>query len=210
MPTTPDLKGQIAEFVDNVLLHETWEQSGAEAAARIMKMVEAECKGWRPPLPALGRRVADVCLKWSREDDERPGAGATWDTLDGRLRELYMRCGEALFGLGMTWSPVPVREEPRNDDWCRAEHCPHRNWRSGSAPTHKIGPGCPEPAPASREEPLPDSETEWQWGIKVHDGSIMPLIHGDTEARARGMQASSKRGAVVVRREVGPWIEVTS
>jgi hypothetical protein len=54
----------------------------------------------------LGRRVCEVCLKWSREDD-RPGSTATWDTLDDGLRELYMRTGEALFALGMTFSPAP-------------------------------------------------------------------------------------------------------
>lgn len=55
---------------------------------------------------------------------------------------------------------------------------------------------------------LPDTATEWQWGVKLHDGSILPLIHGDTETRARAIQASSLRGAEVLRREVGPWTEV--
>jgi hypothetical protein len=55
----------------------------------------------------LGRRVADVCVKWSREDDEREGASATWDALNSHRRELYMRVGEAMFGLGMTFSPAP-------------------------------------------------------------------------------------------------------
>jgi hypothetical protein len=72
--------------------------------------------GWRPPLPAtgplsreqLGEKVRAVATAWSLESADRPGAGLqTWEQLEPDLQEMYMRCGEALFGLGMTWSPVP-------------------------------------------------------------------------------------------------------
>jgi len=55
---------------------------------------------------------------------------------------------------------------------------------------------------------LPAYTEPRQWGVKLHDGSILPLIHGDTETRARAIQASSLRGAAVLVREVGPWTEV--
>jgi len=78
--TTPPsgLKEQIAAFVDQVLLHETWAESGDEAAERIMSMVEAECKGWRPPLPETeGPSPWDAYVAAYREFQEADPHGAT-------------------------------------------------------------------------------------------------------------------------------------
>jgi hypothetical protein len=87
--------------------------------------------GWRPPLPAtgplsreqLGEKVRAVATAWSLESDDRPGAGLqTWEQLEPDLQEMYMRCGEALFGLGMTFSPVPASLPDRETE--RPRRCP--------------------------------------------------------------------------------------
>lgn len=85
-------------------------ENARRTAARIL------AADWRPPLPVgphpgreeLGHRVCEVALKWSREQDDRPGATATWEELTPEFRELHMRVGETLFALGMVWSPVPT------------------------------------------------------------------------------------------------------
>jgi hypothetical protein len=39
------------------------------------------------------------------------------------------------------------------DEYCRAEDCEHRHWRSGPMPTHRIGATCPpQPQHQSRVE----------------------------------------------------------
>jgi hypothetical protein len=57
--------------------------------------------------------------------------------------------------------------------------------------------------------PLPDSET--QWGYRFGSGAV-DCVGTEKRARSEALRAIEMTGSRValVRREVGPWIEVTS
>ena len=90
--------------------HSLWRAIAGDVARAITEA------GWRPPLPNaprlsredLGRRIREVWVRWAREQAEpKPSWLLSWEDLDDGQREVDMRMGEALFALGMTWSPAP-------------------------------------------------------------------------------------------------------
>jgi hypothetical protein len=130
-----------------------------EAAETAAEALSIRPVGPRPSREELGHRIREVWVRWAREQaDPKSSWLLPWEDLDDGQREVDMRMGEALFGLGMVWSPVP--------------------------------------------SPLPDSETEW--GCRDRHGRVHS-VGVENEAQARSM-----RSMTPVRREVGPWIEVTS
>lgn len=129
MPVTPQYVATraIANIIDEHF-GDDYEAAAWAAAEEIVRQGYAYPRLSSPlSREELGRRVADACVQWSREDDEREGASATWDALNSHRRELYMRVGEAMFGLGMTFSPAPSllsdsETEPDAMQWGYREH----------------------------------------------------------------------------------------
>lgn len=76
--------------------------------------------GPHPSREELGHRIREVWVRWAREQaDPKASWLLPWEDLDDGQREVDMRMGEALFGLGMTWSPVP---SPLPDSETETEH----------------------------------------------------------------------------------------